>query len=67
MAEEIARMQNVSRLYDGGRVVALRDVSLSVGRGESLEQVGSYALGIAWSDGHWQGIYTWQYLYDACL
>ena len=34
---------------------------------ENVEQVGSYALGIAWSDGHWQGIYTWQYLYNACL
>ena len=34
---------------------------------ESVEAVGSYALGITWSDGHWQGIYTWKYLHDACL
>ena len=34
---------------------------------ENLEQVGSYALNISWNDGHWQGIYTWEYLYEACL
>ncbi len=34
---------------------------------EQIEPVGTYAVSILWSDGHWQGIYTWQYLYDACL
>ncbi len=34
---------------------------------EQIEPVGTYAITILWSDGHWQGIYTWQYLYDACL
>lgn len=34
---------------------------------EQIEPVGTYAVTILWSDGHWQGIYTWQYLYDACL
>jgi len=34
---------------------------------EKIEAVGTYAVTILWSDGHWQGIYTWQYLYDACL
>ena len=34
---------------------------------EKIEPVGSYAVTILWSDGHWQGIYTWQYLYEACL
>ena len=33
---------------------------------EKIEQVGTYALAIHWSDGHWQGIYTWEYLYQAC-
>jgi DUF971 family protein len=33
---------------------------------ESIEAVGSYAIGILWSDGHWQGIYTWPYLHGAC-
>jgi len=34
---------------------------------DKIEPVGSYAVSILWSDGHWQGIYTWQYLHDACL
>ncbi len=29
---------------------------------ESVEAVGSYALQFQWSDGHWTGIYTWEYL-----
>jgi DUF971 family protein len=33
---------------------------------EKIEPVGSYAVTILWSDGHWQGIYTWQYLHEAC-
>lgn len=33
---------------------------------EKIDPVGSYAVTIQWSDGHWQGIYTWQYLHDAC-
>ena len=33
---------------------------------EQIEPVGSYAVTILWSDGHWQGIYTWQYLHKAC-
>ncbi|UCC54600.1 MAG: DUF971 domain-containing protein [Anaerolineaceae bacterium] len=34
---------------------------------DKVEPVGTYAITILWSDGHWQGIYTWQYLHDACL
>ena len=34
---------------------------------ENIDQVGSYALSFLWSDGHWHGIYTWKYLYEACL
>ncbi len=33
---------------------------------QNIDQVGSYALSFLWSDGHWQGIYSWPYLYDAC-
>lgn len=33
---------------------------------EGLEPVGSYALQFIWSDGHATGIYTWEYLYEAC-
>lgn len=29
--------------------------------------VGSYAVQFVWSDGHDSGIYTWDYLYNACL
>jgi DUF971 family protein len=34
---------------------------------EAAKPVGSYAIQFAWSDGHDSGIYTWQYLYEACL
>ncbi len=34
---------------------------------ESVTQVGSYAVQLRWNDGHDTGIYTWEYLYEACL
>ena len=33
----------------------------------AVNAVGSYAIQFAWTDGHDSGIYTWQYLYEACL
>ncbi|GAB4274172.1 MAG: DUF971 domain-containing protein [Candidatus Promineifilaceae bacterium] len=27
-----------------------------------VQQTGSYGLQFYWSDGHWEGIYTWAYL-----
>jgi DUF971 family protein len=33
---------------------------------ESLQAVGSYALQFFWNDGHNTGIYTWDYLRQAC-
>lgn len=33
---------------------------------ERIETVGSYALQFYWSDGHYTGIYTWDYLRRAC-
>jgi DUF971 family protein len=33
---------------------------------ENIEAVGSYAIGIQWSDGHRAGIYTWEFLRQAC-
>ena len=33
---------------------------------ERLEAVGSYALQFTWSDGHYTGIYAWDYLRQAC-
>ncbi len=32
----------------------------------SVSQVGNYALGIAWSDGHWTGIYRFDLLRSMC-
>ena len=33
---------------------------------ENVQQAGSYALQFQWSDGHWTGIYTWEFLRSAC-
>ena len=33
---------------------------------EKLSQVGNYALGIRWQDGHDTGIYPWEMLRDLC-
>ncbi|MCA9972962.1 MAG: DUF971 domain-containing protein [Anaerolineales bacterium] len=33
---------------------------------EAVHPVGSYALQFVWSDGHDTGIYTWDYLRQAC-
>ncbi len=33
---------------------------------ENVQAVGSYAIQFQWSDGHWTGIYTWDYLRQAC-
>jgi DUF971 family protein len=32
---------------------------------EQIQAVGSYALQFQWSDGHYTGIYTWEYLRQA--
>ena len=34
---------------------------------DAATPVGSYAVQFIWNDGHDSGIYTWDYLYDACL
>lgn len=33
---------------------------------EGAQAVGAYAIQFQWSDGHWTGIYTWEYLRAAC-
>ncbi len=33
---------------------------------DAATAVGSYAIQFAWNDGHDSGIYTWDYLYEAC-
>lgn len=32
---------------------------------EQIQAVGAYALQFQWSDGHYTGIYTWEYLRQA--
>ena len=34
---------------------------------DAATAVGSYAIQFAWNDGHDSGIYSWDYLYKACL
>lgn len=33
---------------------------------ENVQAVGSYAVQFFWNDGHSTGIYTWDYLWQAC-
>ncbi|MXW02007.1 MAG: DUF971 domain-containing protein [Holophagales bacterium] len=33
---------------------------------QTVSQVGNYALSIAWSDGHWTGIYRFDFLRSLC-
>ncbi|NMC81217.1 MAG: DUF971 domain-containing protein [Chloroflexi bacterium] len=35
-------------------------------RMQGIEAVGSYAITIAWEDGHHYGIYNWHYLRELC-
>ncbi|MFN2136507.1 MAG: DUF971 domain-containing protein [Candidatus Promineifilaceae bacterium] len=55
--------ENMGKPADKAVLYGTEDPDLTM---KNINAVGSYALGIEWSDGHWQGIYTWQYLYDAC-
>lgn len=34
---------------------------------DAATPIGSYAVQFAWNDGHDSGIYTWEYLHEACL
>ena len=54
---------NMGRPADKELLRTAEDPELNV---EKIEPVGTYAVTIMWSDGHWQGIYTWHYLYEAC-
>jgi DUF971 family protein len=33
---------------------------------DNVQAVGTYAIQFHWSDGHWTGIYTWDFLRQAC-
>ena len=34
---------------------------------EAITPVGAYAVQLRWNDGHDSGIYSWDYLHEACL
>ena len=34
---------------------------------ENVQAIGSYAIQFFWNDGHSTGIYTWDYLHQACV
>ncbi len=53
---------NMGQPADKALLATAVDPDLSL---NGIEPVGSYALQFEWSDGHYTGIYTWQYLYDA--
>jgi DUF971 family protein len=47
----------------GTAIVFQRGVNVEL---RELEQVGNYALGLTWGDGHATGIYTFRYLRRLC-
>jgi DUF971 family protein len=47
-------------------VFDLPDEDSTATRIQNVEAVGSYALTIAWEDGHHYGIYNWNYLRKLC-
>ena len=49
----------------GERMIGPHEIDQHVGI-EGLELVGGYALRIVWSDGHSQGLYTWDQLRKLC-
>ena len=49
----------------GERIVELDGIDPAI-QIDQLQLVGNYALRIHWSDGHHQGLYTWQHLRALC-
>lgn len=47
-------------------VFTRHDAETPVTRLRKVEAVGSYAITIEWEDGHYYGIYNWQYLRAIC-
>jgi DUF971 family protein len=56
--------ENMGRPADKLLLNKAQDEDLNL---EAASAVGSYAIQFSWNDGHDSGIYTWDYLYDACL
>lgn len=51
--------------FTGKRKIGHGDIPSTVERND-VSQVGNYALGFLWSDGHQSGIYTFDYLRKLC-
>ena len=49
----------------GERIVAIDGIDPNIAI-EQMQLVGNYALRIHWSDGHHQGLFTWQHLRQLC-
>lgn len=56
--------ENMGRPADKLLLQRAQDDALNL---ESITPVGTYAVQLRWNDGHDSGIYTWDYLYEACL
>ena len=54
------------RLEPDEKIFALPIVDSPDTRITNVEAVGTYAITIAWEDGHHYGIYTWEYLRKLC-
>ncbi len=48
------------------KVFSLPEDDIAATRMEEVEGVGTYAITIAWEDGHHYGIYNWNYLRKLC-
>lgn len=55
--------ENMGQPADSTLLQNAVDESLTL---EDVAAVGSYAVQFQWGDGHSTGIYTWEYLYEAC-
>ena len=49
----------------GERIVEIDGIDPGIAI-EQMQLVGNYALRIHWSDGHHQGLFTWQHLRQLC-
>ena len=49
----------------GERIVSIDGIDPAI-QIDQLQLVGNYALRIHWSDGHHQGLYTWEHLRRLC-
>ena len=51
--------------WTGRKVLRMEDIPKDI-RALTVDAVGTYAIGIQWSDGHSSGIYAFDHLRDVC-